>query len=311
VKLSKAGLFLIRTLVTFVLVSTWGAVARATTEGAFNRTLKVTGEVDLRVSTGLGHLTVRKGSSGTVNIHGTIRASSGWHLQKAEERVHFLELNPPIAQDGNIIRVGYVEDSNVLHNVSISYEITVPAETRLRSEIGNGSTAIEGINGPIEASTGNGSINLHDIKGNLRANTSNGQISGRGLGGAVTAATGNGSIRIEESGAGDFDVQTGSGSIELSGLTGSLRARTENGDIEVSGEKTGEWRLHSGSGNVTVHLPQNAAFDLEAQATSGEIQTDRRINVQSMIGKHELRGKVGSGGPLIDLSTSSGSIRIE
>lgn len=334
-KLRKVGPFrgmrLAALVAAALLLATNGVAARAATEGSFDRTLKVTGEVDLSVSNGSGQITVRKGGAGTVSIHGTIRASSGWHLgdKDIESRVRTLEQNPPILQEGNTIRVGRVEDSELLRNISISYEITAPEETRLRSETGSGGTNIEGIRGPIEASTGSGNmsiesagaevtastgsggIELRNIKGNLRASTGSGHISGSGLGGSVSAGTGSGSIRIEETGAGDFDVHTGSGTIELSGVKGSIRARAGSGNIEARGEQTGEWRLHTGSGNVTVRLPQSATFDLEARTSSGDIRTDRPITVQGTIGKHELRGKVGAGGPLLDLSTSSGSIRIE
>lgn len=312
-------------------LATNGAAARTTAEGSFERTLKVTGDVDLSVSTGSGQITVRKGAAGTVSIHGTIRASSGWRLSDSdiESRVRTIEQNPPITQEGNTIRVGHVNDSELLRNISISYEITAPEETRLRSETGSGGTTIEGIRGPIEAATGSGSmsienasadvsattgsggIDLRSIKGRVHATTGSGHITGSGLGGAVDAGTGSGSIRLEETGAGDFDVHTGSGTIELSGVKGSIRARAGSGNIEARGEQTGEWRLHTGSGNVTVRLPQSATFDLEARTSSGDIHTDRPITVQGTIGKHELRGKVGAGGPLLDLSTSSGSIRIE
>jgi hypothetical protein len=325
----RKGLFQAVTLATLVLFSAWGATARDAAEGSFDRTLKVTAEVNLSVSTGSGHITVRQGSRGTVVIHGIIRASHG-HLtdQQTEQRVHALEQNPPISQEGDVVRIGHLSD-NEQRNISISYEITAPQETKLHSETGSGGTTVQGIRGPVEASTGSGSmsientgtevtastgsgsIELRNIKGNLHASTGSGNISASGLGGAVTAGTGSGSIRIEETGAGDFDVHTGSGGIEISGVKGAVRARTGSGNIEARGEQTGEWRLHTGSGNLTVRLPQNAAFELEAQSSSGNIYTDRPITVQGTIGKHELRGKVGAGGPLLELSTSSGSIRIE
>jgi len=314
-----------------LLLAANSAGARPTAEGSFDRTLKVTGDVDLSVSTGSGQITVRKGGAGTVSIHGTIRASNGWRLSDGDvdSRVRTLEQNPPITQEGNTIRIGHVDDSELMRNISISYEITAPEETRLRSETGSGGTNIAGIRGPVEASTGSGNmsiensgaevtastgsgeIDLRNIKGNLRATTGSGHISGSGLGGSVSAGTGSGSIRIEETGTGDFDVHTGSGTIQLSGVKGSIRARAGSGSIEARGEQTGEWRLHTGSGNVTVQLPPGATFDLEARTSSGDIHSERAITVQGTIGKHELRGKVGAGGPLLDLSTSSGSIRIE
>ena len=319
------------TLASLLLATNWTASARSTAEGRFDRTLKVTGEVDLSVQTGSGQITVRKGAAGTVTIHGVIRASSGWHLSDSEieSRVRSIEQNPPITQEGNVIRIGHTNDNELMRNISISYEITAPAESRLRSETGSGGTPIEGIHGPIDAatgsgnmsiedagaevnaSTGSGGVDLRNIRANVRVTTGSGHIAGTGLTGAVSAGTGSGSIRIEGTGAGDFDVHTGSGSIELSGVKGSIRARAGSGSISARGEQSGEWQLHTGSGDVRVRLPQNAAFELQARTSSGDIHTERPITVQGTIGKHELRGKVGAGGPLLDLSTSSGTISID
>ena len=95
-----AGLFRGITLAALTLLALLlaanPAMSRATAEGAFDRTLKVTGAVDLSVSTGSGHISVRKGAPGAVSIHGTIRASESWHLssEEAERKVRYLEQNP-------------------------------------------------------------------------------------------------------------------------------------------------------------------------------------------------------------------------
>jgi len=97
-------------------------------EGSFERTLSVTGEVDLNVTTGSGSITVRPGESGRVYVKAQIRARGG----DAEEKVRRLEASPPIEQNGNVIRIGRIEDRELRRNVSISYELVVPATTRLK-----------------------------------------------------------------------------------------------------------------------------------------------------------------------------------
>jgi hypothetical protein len=41
--------------------------------------------------------------------------------------------NPPVEQNGNAILIGQVYDPFLRQQVSISYELTVPADTRIRS----------------------------------------------------------------------------------------------------------------------------------------------------------------------------------
>jgi hypothetical protein len=300
--------------------------------GHFDRTLQVNGAVDLDVETGSGSITVRAGSAGTVQIHATISVNDSWHSRgdkDAEQRVHELETNPPVEQNGNTIRVGHVDNHDLTHNISIRYEITVPAETRLRSQTGSGNQTVEGITGPLDASTGSGDlrvthiggevrartgsggIELDSVQGNTRASTGSGSIRALGIGGGLVASTGSGDVKLEQTAAGDVEVETGSGEVELNGIKGAARVNTGSGSIHAQGEPTGEWRLRTGSGDLTVRVPEQTAFDLEAHTSSGHIESSHPITVQGTISPRDLRGKVRGGGVLLSLQTSSGSIEIE
>ena len=85
---------------------------------------------------------------------------------------------------------------------------------------------------------------------------------------------------------------------------------TGSGDIEVEGEATGDWRLTASSGGITIRLPSDAAFDLEAETSSGGIDIDHPLTTQGSIRRNRVRGQVRGGGVLIELKTSSGTIRI-
>ncbi|MCL4524683.1 MAG: DUF4097 domain-containing protein [Acidobacteria bacterium] len=315
----------------FALLACAGVVrAQSTAEGSFARTLKVTGTVDLDVKTGSGSINLRTGAAGSVQISAKIKARDTWSGGlSAQEKVRRLEAHPPIEQSGNIIVIGKIEDRDLQNNVSISYELVVPADTKLRSHTGSGSIDASGVRGPVEAgtgsgevtlssiagevrvSTGSGGIHLNSIQGLVRANTGSGSIRARGVGGAFNGSTGSGEIEVQQSAEGDVDAETGSGTITISGVRGGVRARTGSGSIRADGEMKGNWRLHTSSGSVTVRLPQGAAFDLAARTSSGSIQTAHPITVQGTIGRRELNGKVRGGGPLLDVNTSSGSIHIE
>ena len=302
--------------------------ARASDDGRFDRTLSVTGAVDLDVQTGSGEISVRTGDSSKVEIHGRIHANHGWFGAEAEQRVHEIEANPPIEQNGNTIRVGHIENHDWKNNISISYELVVPVQTKLRSESGSGDQVIAGIAGPADASSGSGRLRLSNIGGETHARTGSGDIelngiqgaakvvagSGSiraiGIAGALTASSGSGSVKFEQTAAGDVEIGTGSGDVEIKGAKGALKVQTGSGSITAQGNPAGDWRLHTGSGDVTVELPQQAAFNLVARTSSGSIDSSREIAVQGKLSPRELQGKVGGGGPTVELSTSSGSIQI-
>jgi hypothetical protein len=302
--------------------------AVAADEGHFDRTLTVTGAVDLDVQTGSGNITVRPGNAGSVEIHAKIH-SDGWHFGSDTSQIEAIEKNPPIQQEGNTIRIGHVADHELLRHISISYEIITPKETKLHSTSGSGDEKIDGIAGPVETTSGSGSLSVHDIGSDVRANTGSGDVDvqnihgsaristgsgglqATGIAGSLTASTGSGDVKLEQTAAGDVDVSTGSGEVTLDHIKGGARVRTGSGNIHAEGEPTGPWKLHTGSGDVAIKVPSSAAFELAAMTSSGSIHSDREIVMSGNVNPHELRGKVNGGGVLIELHTSSGSIRID
>ena len=300
-------------------------------EGSFDRTLKVTGAVQLDVSTGSGSITVRPGSSSSLEVHGVIKANNSWGMSSgsAEEKVRRLESNPPIEQDGNFIRIGHIEDRELRNNVSISYELMVPSQTEVKCGTGSGNIEVEGIQGPAHASTGSGSIsisNLGDevnvstgsgriilgrVKGPVRASDGSGTIQASNIAGNFHLSTGSGDIQLSEISSGDGNVSTGSGNVQVTGVHGALRVGAGSGSIRAQGNPTGEWVLHTGSGSLTVRIDPGTSFDLDAHTDSGRIETVRSVTVQGTLRRGTLRGKVGNGGPLVNLRTGSGSIRID
>lgn len=294
-------------------------------EGSFDRTLHVTGAVNLDITTGSGSIQVRTGASNEVRVTGHIK-STDW-FGSGEERVKQIEANPPIQQSGNDIRIGHL-DQDLLHNISISYELVVPPDTDLRSHTGSGNQTIAGVHGGVEASSGSGGLNISDIGNRVRAETGSGNIdldrvqgmvrvrAGSGsihatsIAGGFDAETGSGRISLEQSAPGSVRVDTGSGGMELRGVKGSLEARAGSGGIEAAGEATGPWTVHTGSGTVRLQLPSNAAFDLDARTSSGSLSVDHPVTVQGSLGKKHIQGKVRGGGVPVDVETGSGNIEI-
>ena len=304
--------------------------ALAAVQGNFDRSLKVTGAVDMEVATGSGHINVKTGPAGAVTVHAHVQISEGWFSggDDAQARLQRIIANPPIEQNGNTIRIGHMEDSDLRRNVSISYDVVVPAETRVSAKTGSGDVEVDGVKGPLEASSGSGTLKASSIGAQVRATTGSGDISLQGVNGSVEATTGSGSItatrvaggfdggtgsgdiRIEQTAPGNVKVSTGSGSIDVAGVKGGLNVGTGSGDIKVQGEPTAGWRVESGSGTVDLKLPSEAAFDLYARSSSGRIDVEHPLTTQGSIGNHEVRGKVRGGGYLVEVRTSSGEITV-
>ena len=304
--------------------------AQAAARGDFERTLQVSGPVNLDINTGSGKIDVRSGNSSQVRVVGHIQVSD-WFAAgtSAEEKVKRLQANPPIQQSGNDIRIGHIDDPELRRNVSISYEVIVPAETQLHSQTGSGNQVIDGINGIVETSagsggvkisnigntlrveTGSGDIEVDRVKGNVRARAGSGSIRATGVGGGFEATTGSGHITLEQTAPGAVRAGTGSGGMELHGVRGSLEAKAGSGAIRADGDPTGQWLVRTGSGSVELRLASNASFDVDARTSSGSISVEQPVTMQGSLERKHIQGKVRGGGVPVEVETGSGNIRIE
>ena len=283
----------------------------STPQGTFEKTFQVSGPVDLEVLTRSGDITVRTGPSGSVSIRGKIFVGDRWLLGKRQADVSEIQQHPPLRQDGNSIHIDYVN----VRDISVDYEITVPAETTLRTRSGSGDQTVEGIHGNADLQTGSGDMRLAGLTGAIHLQTGSGNVRAHDISGSVRGGAGSGDIEVDERSTGDIDLHTGSGNVTVRGIQGAFRADAGSGDITAEGKQSGAWEIRTGSGNVHVRLPSNSAFDADISTSSGTIDVDSPIEmtVQGRVqeSRKTIHGKVRGGGPLLSVRTGSGDIRIQ
>ena len=166
-----------------------------------------------------------------------------------------------------------------------------------RLHTSNGEIRVQSLRGSLDAETSNSSIELIDIAGDVKAHTSNGHIRAEGLRGGLEADTSNSSInaRLVQVPAGrPVRLETSNSSVEL-----RLPANFAN-DVRVSTSNSG----------ITLHMPYQVNAHVMARTNNSSISSDFEVAMRGEFSKNRLEGVVGNGGPLIDLSTSNGSIRL-
>ena len=305
--------------------------AYAAVEGNFDRTLKVSGRVDLDVQSGSGDITVHTGDSNSVVVHGHVKASESWFNMgglSADEKVKRIEQNPPIQQNGNSIRIGHIDEEALRNNISVTYEITVPKDTSVQAHTGSGDQHVNDVDGPVRVSTGSGNLTISNIGSEVRANagsgdlrisnvkgrlyteTGSGNINANGIAGGFDARAGSGDITFEQTASGSVRAQTGSGNIHLRNVSGGVEAGAGSGDVQVQGTMASDWRIHTGSGEVEVKLPSNAKFNINARSSSGNVEVNHPVTMQGTLKRNHVEGTVNGGGTLLDINTGSGTIRV-
>ncbi len=253
---------------------------------SFDRTLSISGQAQLFVSTGSGNIHLTRSSGNQIKIHSKIHVSR----EGSEEQARQIAANPPIEQSGNVIRVGQEHEQH-WRGISIDYQIEAPAGTLLAATSGSGDIVDEGVGQ------------------NAKLETGSGDIRATGLQGAFEVKTGSGNVAAEQTGEGDVKAETGSGDIEIKDLHGSFRGHTGSGDIKATGTPSAPWTLETGSGNIEISVG-NAPLTLDASTGSGSVTTDHEMLVKGSLNQRHITGNLNGGGPLVRVHTGSGDIRV-
>src|SRR6476659_9429541 len=175
----------------------------AATTGHFERTLQVNGPVDLEVLSGSGNITVHPGGAGSVYVSAKLHSNNGgsWLFGSGnvEERIHRIEQNPPVVQQGNTIHIGRIEDRELTRNISIDYDVTVPAQTKLIAQTGSGDQSISGLQLPMTAKTGSGNVTVDHVSSDVRVSSGSGDLRINSVK-SLFASTGSGNIHADDVG---------------------------------------------------------------------------------------------------------------
>jgi len=122
----------------------------------------------------------------------------------------------------------------------------------------------------------------------------------------------NGEVEIEAV-SGDVKASSVNGNVTAAGLAGQVELSTVNGSVKATFvELKKSVSLKSVNGSVTVALPGEANAKVSANTVTGGISSDFALQAKKHfpIGQN-LDGKLGEGGPAVDLSTVNGGIRID
>lgn len=195
------------------------------------------------------------------------------------------------------------------------YVLRVPRQVELeRIVTSNGSIRVEDIRGACRLETSNGSITLRRISGRIEARTSNASITADQLTSDASLRTSNGSIRLDQM-EGSLEAVTSNAGIyarlSRSAPGRTLRLETSNGSIELTMEafEQNEIRAATSNASITLRLPESTKARLKAATSNASIHSDFPSLTQTT-GKDHLEGDIGGGGPLIQLTSSNGSIRV-
>jgi hypothetical protein len=197
-------------------------------------------------------------------------------------------------------------------HLSMHFEIEIPKATTTAVRTGGGSIKLFGLHGDSELKTSGGSIEVSGLQGRLDADTSGGSIHLKEVDGDAKIETSGGSIEVSSL-EGSLRAQTSGGPIHVDRVTGYVLAKTSGGSVDVNFGR-GNFRggeLETSGGSIEVRLDPAANLNIEASTSGGHVNSDLPIRAVGTISSSNLHGSLGSGGEMLRLHTSGGSIRIK
>lgn len=133
-------------------------------------------------------------------------------------------------------------------------------------------------NTDLSLKTNNGGVTIADVRGQIDFDVNNGGVHLKRVAGDVSGSTVNGGIQVE--------------------LTG---ATWEGRQLEVS----------TRNGGVTVAMSSSYSAHIQAETGSGGIQSDFPTTLEGNVRPRRLDFDLGSGGPLIYITTGNGQVRLK
>ncbi|SRR5579864_8184189 len=286
-------------------IEDFGSSDRFTADFHYNQPLKSGGRITV------------ENFNGSVEIAGSDQENvdvSGVKYAGSQDLLDRLKIE--VTKSGDVVTIRTVRPSERHGSMGAKYVIRVPRKVELdRISSSNGSIHINDIEGAARLRTSNGGVYANNLKGSLDVSTSNGTVEVEGVDGSAVLKSSNGRVRAEEvTGQLEADTSNGNITVHLAKAESGhpIRLDTSNGSIDLTVDQPGRNDVIASTSNagITVHLAPSIGAQVKAHTSNGSISSDFDVKVQGEISKHHLEGTIGSGGPMLELSTSNGSIHL-
>jgi len=209
-------------------------------------------------------------------------------------------------QSGNTITIDIPRVASTSHitfgrSPGASLVVSVPRQSSLKLDSGDGSVIVRRVNGKIAIHTGDGSVHVAEAAGDLLVRTGDGSVEATEIDGQV-------------------DVETHDGGITIEGVLRSVRADSGDGSIRLTARKgsvmDADWAATTGDGSIELRVPDGFGAEIDARSNDGRVRVDglggrdgERAQGESR-DRSSAQGRIGAGGKVLKLRTGDGSISV-
>lgn len=185
---------------------------------------------------------------------------------------------------------------------------------QVRFGVSSADLRLSRLDGAIELDGSSGDVRARDIKGSWKSDFSSGDTDLDGFEGeSLSFQASSGDIVLRSIRARKADFETSSGDVRLVDADlEDFSARATSGDVafEAAGTALKQVRISTSSGDVSLRLPFNAAFDIDASQSSGEMEVGFSDGTAVRHRDTMVGYRRGTGGARIQVRTSSGDLSV-
>ena len=173
-----------------------------------------------------------------------------------------------------------------------------------------GPISVRDLQANVQITTIESPVTLANLDGDIAIKNAAGLIQGEFLFGNLDIRHGDGDIELAWV-EGDVTIRAASGHIAIKQAKGTVQLATRSGDVTIQTELDSpkDYVVETVTGTIKLAVPQWAVGKLDIQTESGNIRSDIPLAVESA-SRDRLVGQMGSGGPNVKLTSSSGDVRI-
>jgi DUF4097 and DUF4098 domain-containing protein YvlB len=289
------------------------------------RTFRIGSTGELHLANIAGDIVISRGSGNEAQVE-IVKTAHGQTSEDAKEMLKLVEIDVVERPNRAEIRTRYPAGNEMRDrfnrrnfNVSVAFNVTVPAATRIRAQSISGSVSardvrgdavLKSVSGTVRLTNGGGGGSAESISGNV-------ELTDASLDSPWSASSASGTIVLKRVKAPRLNVSSISGNVILDDVAcPAVEAQAVSGNVQFSGPlaRSSRYELSSHSGTVNVGVAGGSGFEVEATSFSGSVRSDFQFTNREEPGRgrfnRTLRGVFGDGGAVLDLSTFSGSIVI-
>ncbi|GIO04897.1 hypothetical protein J31TS6_09250 [Brevibacillus reuszeri] len=149
----------------------------------------------------------------------------------------------------------------------------------------------------------------------LELNTATGDIKASKLSVKKTSiVSSTGDVELVGLTGDSLDIQTDTGDMKLSGIRSTVQIQTTTGEIDslLLPELVHDVSIESETGDIRIKVDKEpAAASLDLSTETGSIKTSWKSLSFEQKSEHKVTGSIGSGGPAVNVRTTTGDIRIQ